>query len=159
MSDDYNILFRWFLDMNLDAPSLDATTFTKHRDRLLAHDVAVKFFDEGIGQARRAGLLSDEHFMVEGTLIEACASLKGFRPREEAPADRPVTDDDAGNPSVNFHGERRTNETHVSTTDPEARLMKKGCDPCEGRGKEAKLSYGAHALMENRHGLLRRLLS
>jgi transposase len=145
---DYNILFRWFLDMNLEEPSLDATTFTKNRDRLLEHNVAVKFFDKVVRQARKEGLLSDEHFTVDGTLIEACASIKSFRPKDEDPTDRPTTDDDRGNPSVNFRGEKRTNETHCSTTDPEALLMRKA------RGKEARLSYSAHALMENRNGLL-----
>lgn len=145
---DYNILFRWFLDMNLEEPSLDATTFTKNRDRLLEHNVAVKFFDKVVGHARKEGLLSDEHFTVDGTLIEACASMKSFRPRDEDPADRPTTDDDKGNPTINFRGEKRSNETYRSTTDPEALLMRKGF------GKEAKLSYSAHALMENRNGIL-----
>jgi transposase len=145
---DYNILFRWFLDMNLEEPSFDPTTFTKNRDRLLEHQVAVKFFDRVVNIARKDGLLSDDHFTVDGTLIEACASLKSFRPKDEDPSDRPTTDNDPGNPTVNFRGEKRKNETHVSTTDPESRLMKKSA------GKEAKLSFGAHALMENRNGLL-----
>jgi transposase len=145
---DYNILFRWFLDMNLEEPSLDATTFTKNRDRLMEHNVAVKFFDRVVVHARKEGLLSDEHFTVDGTLIEACASLKSFRPKEEDPTDRPNTDNDSGNPTVNFHGEKRSNKTHCSMTDPEALLMKKAA------GKEAKLSYSAHALMENRNGFL-----
>jgi transposase len=145
---DYNILFRWFLDMNLEEASWDATTFTKNRDRLLEHDVAVKFFDQIVRLARESGLLSDDHFTVDGSLIEACASLKSFRPKDEDPSDRHTTDDDPGNPTVNFRGEKRSNATHASTTDPEALLMRKG------PGKEAKLSYGAHALMENRHGLL-----
>lgn len=145
---DYNILFRWFLDMNMEEPSIDATTFTKNRDRLLEHQVAVKFFDTVVRLARKEDLLSDDHFTVDGSLIEACASLKSFRPKGEDPSDRPTTDDDPGNPTVNFRGEKRSNETHASTTDPEARLMKKS------QGKEAKLSFGAHALMENRNGLL-----
>jgi len=145
---DYNILFRWFLDMNMEEPSLDATTFTKNRDRLLEHKVAVRFFDKVVQYARKEGLLSDEHFTVDGTLIEACASMKSFRPKGEDASERPTTDDDKGNPTVNFRGERRTNETHASTTDPEARLMRKSL------GKEARLSYSANALMENRHGLL-----
>lgn len=145
---DYNILFRWFLDMNLEEPSMDATTFTKNRDRLLEHEVALKFFDQVVRLARKAGLLSDEHFTVDGSLIEAWASLKSFRPKGEDSSDRPTTDDDPGNPTVNFRGEKRSNATHVSTTDPEARLMRKG------PGKESKLSYNAHALMENRNGLL-----
>lgn len=145
---DYHILFRWFLDMNLEEASLDATTFTKNRDRLLEHDVAVKFFDQVVRLARESGLLSDDHFTVDGSLIEACASLKSFRPKDEDPLDRPTTDEDPGNPTVNFRGEKRSNQTHASTTDPEALLMRKGS------GKEAKLSYNAHAMMENRHGLL-----
>ena len=143
---DYNILFRWFLDMNLEDPSFDPTTFTKNRDRLLEHRVAVKFFDRVVNIARKDGLLSDDHFTVDGTLIEACASLKSFRPMDEDPSDRPTTDVDPGNPTVNFRGEKRSNKTHASTTDPESRLMKKST------GKEAKLSFGA--LMENRNGLL-----
>jgi transposase len=144
---DYNILFRWFLDMNMDEPSFVPTVFSKNRDRLLEHEVAHKFFHTVVGQARRAGLMSDEHFTVDGTLIEAWASLKSFRPKEEKAADRDPPDD-PGNPTVSFHGEKRSNETHASTTDPEARLARKG------NGKEAKLSYSQHALMENRHGLL-----
>ena len=145
---DYNILFRWFLDMDLEESSFDPTTFTKNRDRLLEHRVAVKFFDRVVNIARKDGLLSDDHFTVDGTLIEACASMKSFRPKDEDPSDRPTTDNDPGNPTVNFRGEKRKNETHASTTDPESRLMKKSA------GKEAKLSFGAHALMENRNGLL-----
>jgi len=142
---DYNLLFRWFLDMGMIEPSFDATVFCKNRERLLNHEVGRLFFDAVVGQARQLGLMSDEHFTVDGTLIEAWASLKSFRPRGEA---TDSSDDDPGNPTVSFHGEKRRNETHQSTTDPESRLMRKG------RGKEAKLSYGAHALMENRHGLL-----
>ena len=145
---DYNILFRWFLDMNLEEASVDATTFTKNRDRLLEHQIAEKFFRAVVEHARKEKLLSAEHFTVDGTLIEAWASMKSFRPKDEDPSDRPRTDDDKGNPTVNFRGERRRNDTHCSTTDPEALLMRKG------KGKEAKLSYGAHALMENRNGLL-----
>jgi transposase len=144
----YNILFRWFLDMNLEDPSFDPTTFTKNRDRLLEHRVAVKFFDRVVNIARKEGLLSDDHFTVDGSLIEACASLKSFRPKDEDPSGRPTTDDHPGNPTVNFRGEKRSNETHACTTDSEALLMKKSM------GKEAKLSFGAHALMENRNGLL-----
>jgi transposase len=143
---DYHLLFRWFLDMNLMEPSFDATTFTKNRQRLLAHDLGQRLFDEVVERARTEGLLSDEHFTVDGTLIEAHASLKSFRPRDGEPPSAPP--DDPGNPTVNFHGERRSNATHQSTTDPEARLLKKG------KGKEAKLVFMAHALMENRNGLL-----
>jgi transposase len=144
---DYNLLFRWFLDMNMVQESFDPTVFTKNRERLMEHEVGRLFFDAVVRQARKAGLMSDDHFTVDGTLIEAWASLKSFRPKGEEPSDRP-TDGDPSNPTVDFHGEKRRNETHESTTDPESRLMRKG------RGKEAKLSYGAHLLMENRHGML-----
>jgi transposase len=143
---DYDLLFRFFLDMNLDDASWDATTFTKNRDRLVEHEVARQFFEEIVRQAKKAGLVSAEHFTVDGTLIEAWASLKSFRKKGEKPEDRPPPDD-RGNPTVNFHGEKRSNETHESTTDPEARLAKKGT------GKESKLSYSGHVLMENRNGL------
>ena len=144
---DYHLLFRWFLDMHLLEPSFDQTTFGKNRQRLLKHAVAQRFFDEVVRQADGLGLLSDEHFTVDGTLIEAAASLKSFRPTDEQPPSPPPPDP-ASNPTVNFRGERRSNATHQSTTDPEARLAKKG------RGKEAHLAFLGHALMENRHGLL-----
>src|SRR5215204_6111183 len=118
---DYHLLYRWFLDMGLLEPSFDASTFSKNRQRLLEHEVAQRFFDEVVVQADQLGLLSDEHFTVDGTLIEAAASLKSFRPKHEAPLAAPP--DDAGNPSVDFRGERRSNATHASTTDPDARLM------------------------------------
>lgn len=143
---DYNILYRWFLDMSLDEPSFDATTFTKNRDRLLAHEVAGRFLQAVVRQAEAAGLLSDEHFTVDGTLIEAWASLKSFRPVDDP--DRGVDSGDPGNADVDFHGQKRTNQTHRSTTDPEARLARKG------KGKEAKLCYGVSLLMENRNGLI-----
>ena len=141
---DYNLLFRWFLDMNLMEPSFDPAVFTKNRKRLLEHRAGQSLFDEVVMGADRHGLLSDEHFTVDGTLIEAAASLKSFKPRD---GDPPRTSDgDGGNPSVDFHGERRSNATHQSTTDPESRLLRKG------KGKEAKLVFIAHALMENRNG-------
>ena len=143
---DYNLLFRWFLGMNLIEPSFDATTFTKNRERLLKHGVGQALFGEVVLEADRQGLLSDEHFTVDGTLIEAAASLRSFNPRDGDPPR--TTDADPGNPSVDFHGERRSNATHQSATDPEARLLRKG------KGKEAKLVFMAHALMENRHGML-----
>src|SRR3954469_24542814 len=143
---DYNLLFRWFLDMNADEPTFDASSFSRTRDRLLDHDVAGKFFAAVVGQARAAHLMSHDHFTVDGTLIEAMASLKSFRRKDEKPEDREPPDD-PGNPTVDFHGEKRSNETHQSTTDPEARLAKKG------KGKEAKLAFSAHVLMENRNGL------
>ena len=145
---DYNILFRWFLDMNMEEASIDATTFTKNRNRLLEHKVAHRFFQAIVKRARQKELLSEEHFSVDGTLIEAWASLKSFRPKDESPEDRPRMDDDAGNPTINFRGEKRCNDTHRSMTDPESRLMRKS------NGQTAKLSYGAHALMENRNGFL-----
>ncbi|HEX3866334.1 MAG TPA: IS5 family transposase [Gemmatimonadaceae bacterium] len=144
---DYNILFRWFLDMNMEEPSFDHSTFSKNRERLIAHEVAKEFFLTIVEQARGAGLMSDDHFTVDGTLIEAWASLKSFRKKDEKPGDRPPPDD-PGNPTVDFHKEKRSNATHQSTTDPDAKLARKG------KGKEAKLSYSQHALMENRHGLL-----
>ena len=143
---DYDLLFRFFLDMNLDDPSWDATTFTKNRDRLVQHEVARQFFEAVVRQAKQAGIISAEHFTVDGTLIEAWASLKSFRPKGEKAQDRRPPDD-PGNPTVNFHGEKRRNETHESTTDPEARLARKG------NGKESKLSYSGHVLMEHRNGL------
>jgi transposase len=141
----YNLLFRWFVGLSMDDPVWHPTTFTKNRDRLLDGDIAAQFFDAVCGQARAAGLLSDEHFTVDGTQLEAWASLKSFKARD-APPDGPP--DDPGNPSVDFHGERRRNATHGSTTDPDARLHRKG------RGKEAKLAYLGHVLLDNRHGLV-----
>jgi transposase len=140
---DYNLLFRWFVGLNMDDSIWDATVFTKNRERLLAGDIAQAFFDRVLAQARQRGLLSDEHFTVDGTLIEAWASLKRFK-RTDAPVEPP---DDPGNPTVDFHGERRSNVTHGSTTDPDVRLFRKA------KGHEAKLAYQGHVLMENRHGL------
>ncbi len=113
---NYNLLYRWFLDMDLMEPSFDATVFTKNRQRLLAHDAGRYLFNEVVWAAYAEGLLPDEHFSVDGTLIEAAASLTSFRPQKGPP---PLEDDDPGNPSVDFRGERRSNETHASTTDPE----------------------------------------
>jgi transposase len=143
---DYHLLFRWFLGMDLIEPSFDPSTFSKNRERLLRHRVSQQFFDQIVVAADRLGLLSDEHFTVDGTLIEAAASLKSFRPKDQPPSDAPP--DDPGNPTVNFHGEKRSNTTHQSTTDPDARLFRKG------KGKEARLTFMGHALMENRNGLL-----
>jgi transposase len=142
---DYNLLFRWFLDMQLMESSFDPTVFTKNRQRLLEHRVGQQLFDEVVVAADQRSLLSDEHFTVDGSLIEAAASLKSFKQRD---GDPPPPNDDPGNPSVDFRGERRSNATHQSTTDPDARLFRKG------KGKEAKLVFIAHALMENRNGLL-----
>src|SRR4051812_20111965 len=142
---DYNLLFRWFLDMDMVEESFVPTVFTKNRDRLLAHDVAGEFFRAVVAQARSAKLMSSEHFTVDGTLIESWASLKSFKKKGDNDKTPP---DDPGNPTVDFHGEKRSNDTHESNTDPNARLARKG------NGKEAKLSYSAHALMENRNGLI-----
>ena len=140
----YNLLFRWFVGLNMDEPVWDVTVFTKNRERLLKADVAKKFFELVLKQAQALDLMSDEHFTVDGTLLEACAGLKSFKRvgGEEPPPDDP------GNPTVDFHGEKRSNQTHQSTTDPDAMLAKKGA------GKEAKLSYSGHVLMENRNGLV-----
>ena len=142
---EYNLLFRWFVGLNMDDPVWDPTVFSKNRDRLLAADVAALFFQQVLDEAKAQDLVSDEHFPVDGTLLEAWASLKSFHP---VGADAPPPADDPGNPTVNFHGETRTNATHASTTDPDARLARKGA------GKEAKLSYTGHVLMENRNGLV-----
>jgi transposase len=143
---DYNLLFRWFLDMDMAEPSFDPTVFTKNRDRLVVSDAAGEFFRAVVEQAKAAGLMSREHFSVDGTLIDAWASLKSFKKKDSSKNEPPP--DDPGNPSVDFHGEKRSNETHESTTDPDAKLARKG------KGKEAKLSYSGHALIENRNGLL-----
>lgn len=141
---DYNILYRWFVGLGLDDPVWDATTFSKNRDRLLDGDIADAFFAEVLVAIKAEGLLSDEHFTVDGTLLEAWASQKSFKPRggDGAPPDDPK------NPTVNFHGDTRRNDTHASTTDPDARLYKKA------GGREAKLAYLGHLLTENRHGLI-----
>ena len=140
----YNLLFRWFVGLSLDDPVWDATTFTKNRDRLLDGDIAEAFFQEVLVEAKAAGLISDEHFTVDGTLLEAWASQKSFR-RRDTPPEPP---DDPGNPTISFRGEARTNDTHQSTTDPDARLYKKST------GSEAKLAYLGHLLTDNRHGLI-----
>jgi transposase len=144
---DYNILFRWFVGLNMDDRVWDASTFSKNRDRLLKRDMAQVFFDEVLNEARKQELLSDEHFTVDGTLLEAAAGLKSFKEKEGQPDPKQDPPDSPSNPTVNFHGEKRSNQTHQSTTDPEALLFKKG------KGKEAKLSYAGHLLMENRNGL------
>lgn len=143
---EYNLLFRWFVGLNLDEPVWDATVFSKNRERLLEGGIAEGFFQAVVEQARAQGLLSDEHFTVDGTLIEAWAGHKSFKRKDQSAAKTPP-DDDPGNPSIDFHGEQRRNDTHQSTTDPEALLARKG------PGKEAKLSYAGHVLMENRNGL------
>jgi len=141
---DYRMLFRWFVGMNLDEPVWDATVFTKNRNRLLEGDVAREFLSEVVKQAQAKGLTSDEHFTVDGTLIEAWASLKSFQPKGQ----KREPPDDPSNPTVNFRGEKRSNQTHESSTDPDALLARKG------HGKEAKLSYNGNLLTENRNGLI-----
>jgi transposase len=157
----YNILFRWFLDMEMTETPFDHSTFSKNRERLMQHGAAQEFFRRIVGQARDARLVSSEHFTVDGTLIEAWASLKTFQAKDEARKKRNADKrarqrrrgggskgGEGSNPEVSFRGEKRSNETHESKTDPESRLARKG------DGKEAKLSFSAHALMENRNGLL-----
>src|SRR5882724_3351007 len=136
---EYNLLFRWFVGLNMDEPVWVATVFSKNRDRLLEGDIAERFFDGVLKQAREADLLSDEHFSVDGTLIEAWASQKSFRRKDGGDTPPP---DDPGNPTVNFHGEKRSNETHESTTDADARLARKS------GGHEAKLAYCGNVLIE-----------
>lgn len=148
----YDLLFKWFLDLNIADRAFDASTFSKNRERLLKHEAAAAFSDAVRGEASRRGLLSGEHFTVDGTLLESWASLKSFRPRPETdgPPDEPHGPSAGGgrNTLVDFRGQKRSNATHVSTTDPEARLARKG------KGKEAKLCLAGHVLMENRHGLV-----
>jgi transposase len=141
---DYNMLFRWFLDMSLEERSFDHSTFSKNRERLIEHDIAKEFFAGVIREAQAQRLLSDEHFTVDGTLIESWASFKSLKRKDGTP---PKSGSD-GTGMVDFKGERRSNKTHESSTDPEAKLMRKG------NGQPAKLSFGAHVLMENRNGLL-----
>ena len=141
---DYNLLFRWFVGLSMDDPIWDPTVFTKNRDRLLRGEIAQLFFDQVLAQARDRGLTSDEHFTVDGTLVEAWAGLKSFKRKDGTGQEPP---DDPGNPTLNFHGEKRRNDTHQSTTDPDARLYTKGS------GQEAKLYFMGHVVMENRNGL------
>jgi len=140
----YNILFRWFLGLDLDAKVWDHSVFSQNQDRLIDSDIARKFLELIQKQAEAAGLLSNEHFTVDGTLIEACASIKSFRRKDDSNPPTKGTRNDA----VDFHGQKLMNETHASTTDPDARLLKKG------KGKEAKLCYAGHVFMENRNGLI-----
>jgi len=142
----YDLLFKWFLGLNIRDRAFDPTSFTKNRERLLKQGVALAVLAEVVQEARRRDLVSDDHFSVDGTLLESWASLKSVVPRAGEP---PAGGTASGkNPDVDFHGEKRRNETHVSRTDPEARLARKG------KGKEAKLCFGGHALMENRNGIL-----
>ena len=141
---DFNILFRWFVGLSIDEPVWDHSTFSKNRDRLIEANIALSFLDAVLAEAEEEGLLSKEHFSVDGTLLEAWASLKSFRPKD----DPPPPSGGGSNPEVDFHGEKRSNDTHASTTDPDARLARKG------KGKEAKLCYTGHVLTENRNGLV-----
>lgn len=148
---DYNLLFRWFVGLTMDDAVWHPTTFTKNRDRLLAGSIAEAFLSGVVREADHRGLLSRDHFTVDGTLLEAWASQKSVRPLTDADDgndDDPGADAGGRNPTVSFHGATRTNATHRSTTDPEARFARKGA------GKESRLSYQASALMENRHGLI-----
>jgi transposase len=140
---EYNLLFRWFLAMGIDDAAFDHSTFSKNRQRLLEHRVAPRFLGMIVRMARRKGLVSDEHFSVDGTLIDAWASMKSVRPKDGG--DGGVG---GGNPEVDFKGQRRRNDTHASTTDPQAQLARKG------QGRESRLAYAGHALMENRNGLV-----
>jgi len=137
----YDLLFQWFLDLNPDEETFDASTFSKNQERLLKHCVSDLFFAAVVEIAREKRWVSNEHFSADGTLIEAWASMKSFQPKDDQQGPG------SGNGWKDFHGEKRSNKTHQSTTDPEAKLLKKG------KGREAKLCFGAHAMMENRHGL------
>lgn len=141
---EYNLLFRWFLDLSFMDSIWDHSTFSKNQERLLAHQAAELFFARVVTMAREYGWTSEAHFSVDGTLIDAWASLKSFQPKD---APKNPSDGDSGNPTVDFHGDKRSNATHQSTTDSEAQLARKG------NGREARLSFGLHALMENRNGL------
>lgn len=143
---DYNLLFRWFVGLSIDDPIWDHSVFSKNRDRLLNTEMASSFFSSIRDLARQKDLVSDEHFTVDGTLLEAWASMKSFRPKDSN--DEPGCKDAGRNPKVDFRGQKRTNDTHASITDPDARLYKKA------KGDRAKLCYIGHALMENRNGLV-----
>jgi len=144
---EFNILFRWFVGLGLDAPVWDHSTFTKNRDRLLESDVAKVFFAKVVERAKRKRFLSDEHFTVDGSLIEAWASMKSFQPKDENDDDKGGTAGGGSNPDVDFRGQMRSNDTHESKTDKDARLYRKS------NGSESKLAYLGHVLMENRNGL------
>ena len=145
---DYNLLFRWFVGLNMDDAIWDATVFTKNRQRLLDGDIADAFFEAVLQQARQRDLLSDEHFTVDGTLLEAWAGQKSFRRVDDDHQPPDAGTSEGSNPTVNFHGEKRSNQTHCSTTDPDAMLARKS------RGTGAVLAYRGHLLTENRNGLV-----
>lgn len=142
----YNLLFRWFIGLGMDEAVWDATTFSKNRDRLLAHEVSRHFFQAVVGQAQTAGLMSDEHFTVDGTFLEAWASQKSFKPKDGS-GGSDSNQSGGRNQSVDFKGKTRRNDTHASVTDPDARLMRKG-------GDGAKLVHSGNLVTENRHGLV-----
>ena len=144
----YNLLFRWFVGLNIDDPVWDVTVFTKNRERFLDGDIAAEFFSRILGQARTANLLSEEHFTVDGTLIEAWASHKRFKPKDDGGSSRGDGEGAGKNPDVDFCGTKRTNETLASTTDRDARLYRKSL------ASVAKLGYLGHVLTENRSGLV-----
>ena len=141
----YDLLFKWFLGLTITDPAFDATSFTKNRERLLGEDIAGAVLGEVTREARRRHLVSEDHFTVDGTLLQAWASIKSVRPRDQQD---PPAGPSAKNPDVDFHGQTRTNDTHVSSTDSEAKLARKG------RGQETRLCFGGHILMENRSGLI-----
>lgn len=145
----YDLLFKWFLGLNITDNAFDHSTFSKNRKRLLEHDLAEALLGEVVREARRRRLISEDHFSVDGTLLQAWASQKSVRPRDDKD---PPASGGGKNPEVDFHGEKRRNETHVSRTDPEALFARKG------NGQEARLSYAGHILMENRNGLILDLL-
>jgi transposase len=149
---DYNLLFRWFLDMDIVEPSFDHSTLSRNRERLMNHEVGARFFGMVLEQAKGARLMSDEHFTVDGTLLEAWASMKSFRRKDEDDDGDGSAGGGKSNRWVDFKGEKRSNETHESKTDPEARLARKGY------GKESKLCFGQHVLMENRSALIKDVL-
>jgi len=143
---EYDLLFRWFVGIGVDDPAWDHSVFSKNRDRLLEGDIAAKFLAAVLAQPIVKKLLSRDHFSVDGTLIEAWASMKSVKPKYGS--GEPPAEDGGRNAEANFHGQKRSNDTHASTTDPDARLYRKG------RGKETKLCFIGHGLMENRHGLV-----
>jgi transposase len=142
---EFDLLFRWFVGIGVDDPAWDHSTFSKNRDRLLEGEVAAKLLSAVLSQPRVKRLLSTDHFSVDGTLIQAWASMKSFKPKNGG---EPPSEGGGRNREADFHGQKRSNDTHASTTDPEARLYRKG------PGKEAKLCFMGHALMENRNGLV-----
>ncbi len=143
---NYNLLYRWFVGLGMEEAVWDATTFSKNRERFIDGDVARGFFDQVLTKAREKGLMSEDHFSVDGTLVEAWASLKSFQKKNDSAPKPPV--DDAGNSTVDFRGEKRSNDTHASKTDPDARLARKS------KGQESKMAYCGNALIENRNGLV-----